>query len=209
MEYLDIYDEDGNHLGHESRDVVHRDALWHNTVHCWLYDKEGNIYFQIRKDEQKLYTTASGHVKAGETIKEAFGREVKEEIGININYDKAIFVNVYKFIMDKNKNDGTLFRDRAFSNIYVCVFDGENNNFLFDDNELSGLVKINAKETLNVLKNEKGKINATIIQSENNGIVEHEKQIEFNDFLVNYGETAISKYGDALRKVIELTSINN
>ena len=111
--------------------------------------------------------------------------------------------------MDKNKNDGTLFRDRAFSNIYVCVFDGENNNFSFDDNELSGLVKINAKETLNILKNEKGKLNATIIQSENNGIVEHEKQIEFNDFLVNYGETAISKYGDALRKVIELTSINN
>lgn len=209
MEYLDIYDEDGNHLGKESRDVVHRDALWHNTVHCWLYDKEGNIYFQIRKDEQKLYTTASGHVKAGETIKEAFGREVKEEIGTNINYDKAVFVNIYKFIMDKKKKDGALFRDRAFSNVYVCIFDEENNNFSFDDNEISGLVKINAKETLNLLKNENGKINATIIQSENNSIIEHEKQIEFNDFLVNYGETAVGKYGDVLKKVIELTSINN
>lgn len=209
MEYLDIYDEDGNYLGKESRDVVHRDALWHNTVHCWLYDKEGNIYFQIRKDEQKLYTTASGHVKVGETIKEAFGREVKEEIGININYDKAVFVNIYKFIMDKKKTDGTLFRDRAFSNIYVCVFDEEDNNFSFDENEVSGLVKINAKKTLNLLKNEKGEINATIIQSENNSIIEHEKQIEFNDFLVNSGETAIGKYGDVLKKIIELTNVNN
>lgn len=209
MEYLDIYDEDGNYLGKESRDVVHRDALWHNTVHCWLYDKEGNIYFQIRKDEQKLYTTASGHVKVWETIKEAFGREVKEEIGININYDKAVFVNIYKFIMDKKKTDGTLFRDRAFSNIYVCVFDEEDNNFSFDENEVSGLVKINAKKTLNLLKNEKGEINATIIQSENNSIIEHEKQIEFNDFLVNSGETAIGKYGDVLKKIIELTNVNN
>lgn len=111
--------------------------------------------------------------------------------------------------MDKKKKDGTLFRDRAFSNVYVCIFDEENNNFSFDDNEISGLVKINAKKTLNLLKNEKGKINATIIQSENNSIIEHEKQIEFNDFLVNYGETAVGKYGDVLKKVIELTSINN
>ncbi len=209
MEYLDIYDEKGNYLGKEDRNIVHRDALWHNTVHCWLYDKDGNIYFQIRKDEQKLYTTASGHVKAGETIKEAFGREVEEEIGINIDYDKAIFVNIYKFIMDKKKNDGTLFRDRAFSNVYVCIFDGKNSNFSFDENEVSGLVKIDAKKTLNLLKNGNGTINATVIQKENNNITEQEKQISFNDFLVNAGETAINKYGDVLKKIIELTNINN
>ena len=73
MEYLDIYDEEKKFLGTEERNIVHRDALWHNTVHCWLYDIEGNVYFQIRKEEEKLYTTASGHVLAGETIKEAFG----------------------------------------------------------------------------------------------------------------------------------------
>lgn len=209
MEYLDIYDEKETYLGREDRDVVHRDALWHNTVHCWLYDKDGNIYFQIRKDEQKLYTTASGHVKAGETIKEAFGREVEEEIGINIDYDKAVFVNIYRFVMDKNKNDGTLFRDRAFSNVYVCIFDEENNKFSFDENEVSGLVKINAKETLKILKNEKGKMNATIIQRENNNIISKEKQIDFTDFLVNSGETAIGKYGDVLKKIVELTDANN
>lgn len=117
MEYLDIYDENSNYLGKEDRNVVHRDALWHKTVHCWLYDKEGNVYFQIRKDEQKLYTTASGHIKAGETIKEGFGREIEEEIGIKVDYDKAEFVNIYKFIMDKKKEDGSVFRDRAFSNV--------------------------------------------------------------------------------------------
>lgn len=121
MEYLDIYDENGKYLGKEDRNTVHRDALWHNTVHCWLYDKKGNIYFQIRKDEQKLYTTSSGHVKACETIKEGFGREIEEEIGIKVDYDKAEFVNVYKFIMDKEEKDGIIFKDRAFQ-IYMFVF---------------------------------------------------------------------------------------
>lgn len=62
---------------------------------------------------------------------------------------------------------------------------------------------------MKILKNEKGKTNATIIQKENNNIVVKEKQIEFNDFLVNSGETAIGKYGDVLKKIIKLTNVNN
>ena len=158
MEYLDIYDEEGNYIGKEDRNIVHRDALWHNTVHCWLYDREGNIYFQIRKDEQKLYTTASGHVKAGETIKEGFGREIEEEIGIKLDYDKAEFVNIYKFIMDKKKEDGSIFKDRAFSNVYICIFNGNYDEFNYDESEVSGLVKVNAQQTLELLKKETGKV---------------------------------------------------
>lgn len=206
MEYLDIYDENGNYIGKEDRNIVHKEALWHNTVHCWLYDKAGNVYFQIRKDEQKLYTTASGHVKAGETIKEGFGREIEEEIGIKVDYDKAEFVNIYKFIMDKEKKDGSVFRDRAFSNVYVCIFDGKYNEFNFDDSELNGLVKVSAKDTLKLLKNETGKIDAVIITKENGDNVTRQQKIEFEKFLVNKGETAIGKYGDVLNKVIELTT---
>lgn len=205
MEYLDIYDEEKNFLGKEERSIVHRDALWHNTVHCWLYDKEGNIYFQIRKEEQKLYTTSSGHVLAGETIKEAFGREIKEEIGCYIDYEKSEFVNIYKFIMDKIKKDGTIFRDRAFSNVYVCDFEGDINDFHFNEDEVLGLVKLNAIETLKILESEKGYITGTKIiknKAHNQAMVE---KINFEDFLVNKGETAITKYGDVIKKVIELT----
>lgn len=206
MEYLDIYDENGNYIGKEDRTIVHRDALWHKTVHCWLYDKKGNIYFQIRKDEQKLYTTASGHIKTGETIKEGFGREIEEEIGIKVNYDKAELVNTYRFIMDKEKEDGSIFKDRAFSNVYVCIFDGDYNEFSFDDNELSGLVKVNATQTLELLKKENGKIEAEIITKKNNKNIIKKDKISFEKFLVNKGETAIDKYGDVLNKVIKLTT---
>lgn len=206
MEYLDIYEENGTYIGKEDRNIVHSDALWHNTVHCWLYDKEGNVYFQIRKDAQKLYTTASGHVKAGETIKEGFGREIEEEIGIKVDYDKAEFVNVYKFIMDKEKEDGSIFKDRAFSNVYVCLFNGKEDEFNFDDNEVSGLAKVNARQTLELLKKATGELEAIMIVKENGSNVLRKQTTPFEKFLVNKGETAIGKYGDVLNKVIELTS---
>ena len=76
MEHLDIYDEYMNKIGTEKRDIVHQNGLWHKTVHCWIYDDIGNVYFQIRADSGKLYTTASGHVLAGETVRDAFHREV-------------------------------------------------------------------------------------------------------------------------------------
>lgn len=49
IEYLDIYDENGNLLGKENRDIVHKNALWHKTVHCWLYDNDGcSLHNSIR-----------------------------------------------------------------------------------------------------------------------------------------------------------------
>jgi len=96
MEYLDIYDEFGKYIGKELRDVVHEKALWHKTVHCWLYDKAGNVFFQIRKDRGTLYTTASGHLQAGETIADGFHREIKEELGIDIEENELIYTGMQK-----------------------------------------------------------------------------------------------------------------
>lgn len=203
MEKLDIYDEKGKHIGIEDRNVVHTKALWHNTVHCWLYDNRG-IYFQIRKDEGKIYTTASGHVLAGETIKEGFGREVKEEIGICVDYDKAVLVNIVKFVMDKTEKDGSIFRDRAFANVYICAFDGDYEKFDYDENEVSGLVRVDVSETLELLAKGTGEIDGTVFIKKNGKIVAEEKKISFSDFLVNEGETALEKYGDVLRKIVEL-----
>lgn len=198
MELLDIYDEKGNHIGTEDRKVVHQKALWHKTVHCWLYDKYGNVYFQIRKDEKKFYTTASGHVSAGETLNEAFGREIKEEIGIDIDYEKAELIEVVNFKLDKEKKDGSMFRDRAFANIFAYEIN-EPVKFNLDPNEVIGIVKVSANEALNLFKKENGKINADIINL-NNTITK--RLVDFNEFLVNKGETAIEKYGKVLEFVI-------
>jgi len=206
MEYLDIYDEQGNHLGIEDRSIVHRDALWHKTVHCWLYDRKGNIFFQIRQEEQKLYTTASGHLQAGETISSGFAREIQEEIGITIDASDAELVSVVPFVMDRQNKDGSWFRDRAFANVYVDLYEGDYQDFCFDPKEVSGLVLVPAIDTLKVLEQESGSILGKVLCYHDDKIEMKEKQIFFEDFLVNPHETAIGKYGDILKKVISLTT---
>ena len=203
MEYLDIYDEQGTFLGTEERGVVHTKGLWHKTVHCWLYDKEGNIFFQRRADRGTLYTTSSGHLSAGESVTEAFQREIKEEIGLDIDASDATHVNVVPFQMDRIKEDGSVFKDRAFANVYVDLYEGDYKDFHMDESEVSGIVIVNAKDALELFQKEEGTLLGKEI-SVNNEVTERE--IRLTEFLVNDGETFIEKYGDVLRKVIELTS---
>lgn len=205
MEYLDYYDKEGNYLGFKSRDEVHKEGLWHKTIHCWLYDKYGNIYFQIRKDSNTFYTTASGHVLKGETIKDAFKREIKEEIGIDIDSKDATLVGIVPWKMDKVMKDGSIFKDRAWANAYVNLFEDDINKFNFDSNEVLGLVKVNAKDALLLFEKESRYIPALIIKQENNKIITENKSVNFSGFLVNEHETAYEKYSDVLKKVIQLT----
>ncbi len=209
MEYLDIYDELGNFIGTESREKVHKEGLWHKTVHCWLYDKEGNVYFQIRKDRKTLYTTASGHVQAGETVEEAFTREIKEEIGISLEKENVVFVKINPFTMDRIKKDGTLFKDRAFANVYLSQWKGSFSSFSFDTEELDGLAKVKAKETLELFRGSRQKIKGACIVTKENKNVEEEKEFIVSDFLLNEGETLLEKYGFVLEKIIELVGDKN
>ena len=204
MEYLAYYNESGDYLGNQTRDFIHENGLWHKTIHCWLYDKEGNVFFQIRQDSKKLYTTASGHILAGETLKKGFAREIFEETGLHINVEDAQIIEMCVWKMDNQKN-GKLLKDRAFANVYSCEFNGNMNKFNLDTSELFGIVKVNAETTLNLLKKENGEIPCQILTYENNQKIVKNSNVSFEDFLVNPGEIALIKYGRVLQSIINQT----
>ena len=204
MEYLDIYNENGEHLGKEERGIVHKNGLWHKTVHCWLFDAEGYVYFQIRHEEKTLYTTASGHIMAGESVEQGFAREIREEIGYAVSYTNAIHLETFKFYLDKIKADGTEFHDRVFANIYACEFDGDISKFDYDPNELDGLVKVKAEDALRLFEKEQGQIDGFEIKKQDGKMVMQKKAVDFSEFLVNKGETAIGKYGNVLKGIIKI-----
>lgn len=202
QEYLDYYDEEGNFLGTTTRDEVHEKGLWHNTVHCWLYTNEGKIMFQIRANRGTFYTTASGHVDAGETIQEAFYREIKEEIGLELDTTNATFVDIIPWKMDKIK-DGKEWHDRAKANVYINLYDGDFTDFKFDENEVSGIGIVSAQETLDLFNDKIEFIEATIIENEK----KYTKKVNKDDFLCNAHETLLGKYGDIINKVLEVNKI--
>lgn len=197
MEYLDIYDEYMNQIGQEPRDTVHQNGLWHKTIHCWMYDDMGNVYFQIRADSNKLYTTASGHVLAGETVRDAFKREIREEIGVDTDVENAMPIDIVFWRQDKPEKN---WHDRAFAHIYMNKLSHSFTEFHFQESEVSGLVRINARECLDLLMGKKNVIRATkITQNDETGV-----DITIQDFLTAPDEVAIVKYGFVLQSVIQI-----
>ena len=134
---------------------------------------------------------------------EAFQREIKEEIGLDIDASDATKVGVVPFQMDRVKEDGSIFKDRAFANVYVDLYEGNYEDFHMDENEVSGIVIVSAKDALDLFQKESGSIFGREISLDNTMI---ERDISFSEFLVNDGETALEKYGDVLKKIVELTS---
>jgi len=196
MEYLDTYDEYMNKIGSESRDIVHQKGLWHKTVHCWMYDDAGNVYFQIRADSGKLYTTASGHVLKEENVSNAFKREIREEIGIDTDVSKAIPLEIVFWRQDKPYKN---WFDRAFAHIYINKLPSDVINFHFKQDEVTGLVRVNARDCLDLLLGKKTVITATKITAD--GLTETD--ITKEDFLTAENETAAVKYGFVLQSIIQ------
>jgi isopentenyldiphosphate isomerase len=87
-EIFDIVDIQGNIIGRATRGEVHGNpALIHQTVHCLVFNSQGELYLQKRalhKDVQpgKWDTSVGGHVNLGESMAEAIRRETEEELGI-------------------------------------------------------------------------------------------------------------------------------
>lgn len=197
IELLDFYDTGcENLLGTDTRENIHKLGLWHKTVHCWLYDKSGNIYFQRRGDLNKLYTTASGHIQSGENVAMAFEREIYEEIGIHIDTSNLSLISktVWQFSSPKKT-------DNVVAN--VCISEiPQNTKFNIDNNEVIGIVCINTKQCIDLM-NYKRK---TISGIEFTNTSYQEKTFNLDDFLVMPDEIPLIKYGAILQAILKKIS---
>lgn len=199
MENLDIYDEYMNKIGMESRQTAHERGLWHKTVHCWMYDDDGNVYFQERADSGKLYTTASGHVSAGETVRDAFRREIMEEIGVDTDASNATPLQIVFWRQDK---DAKNWHDRAFAHVYMNKLPADFTDFNFQPDEVVAVVRARAKDCMDLLMEKVPEIIATkITQNCANSVT-----ISVADFLTGPDETAIVKYGHILQSIMQITN---
>ena len=89
-EKFDVLNELGEFTGKiATREECHKNGLWHRAVYAFIIDNKGNILLQKRSSNKKLWpnmwdVTVGGHVDAGEFGRQALIREVKEELGVEI-----------------------------------------------------------------------------------------------------------------------------
>ena len=174
------------------RSIIHKLGLFHKTSHVWLYDEEGYIYFQVRADANKLYTTASGHVLAGEIPTHTAMRETAEELGFKIDEDKLELIEV-----DRWEYDTETKHDHAFAHIYLYKIPKDYTNFSINLTEVSDIIKLKAKELLGYLLG---------LPFECEQFDVHNKKLKHNkDLLLMEGEISILKYGRILNAVVKRT----
>lgn len=88
-EIFDVVNERDEVIGQATRAEVHRLGLKHRAVHVLVFNRSGQVFLQKRsmsKDRQPgLWdSSASGHLDTGESYDACAVRELREEIGLNL-----------------------------------------------------------------------------------------------------------------------------
>lgn len=124
MELIDILDQFGNKTGQiKDKDKAHLDGDWHAVSKIWLLNKRGELLIQQRSANKKVKPLkwtffTGGHISAGENPDDAAIRELKEEIGLDI--DRAKLKLIKTINMDYQIANG---REREVTFEYLVVED--------------------------------------------------------------------------------------
>lgn len=118
-EFFDVLTEEGEFTNRvESRKKCHKEGLWHKAVALFIMNSKNQVLLQKRSANKRMWPnlwdiTAGGHVLAGEFGFQSIIREIKEEIGIDVDKKDILFigastsinVNKEKDILNKHFNE--------------------------------------------------------------------------------------------------------
>ena len=128
-EWFDIVDEDNRVVDRATREECHNGSkILHPVVHIHIFKGE-KLLLQKRKRTKKIQpgkwdTSVGGHIQSGEALEHAIKREALEELGINLDMKKLIYLDRYVFESDIEK-------ELVFS--YVYHYDG---SIIFQESEI-------------------------------------------------------------------------
>ena len=88
-EIFDVVDETDRVLSQASRHEVHRNGWRHRAVHIFIFNRAGELFLQKRSRWKDVHpgcwdSSAAGHLNAGEDYEETAIREVREEMGVEV-----------------------------------------------------------------------------------------------------------------------------
>lgn len=141
-EFLNTVDENDVVTGSKSRSEIHQFGLLHREVHIWLFDKDGNVFFQksaAHKSSAGLMDASiGGHVDKGEDYLTAAVRETKEESGLVVSKSELVLLTKIKGTSEHKKKETINNFTRA---IYIYKNPVSGNEIKADFKETDGFHK--------------------------------------------------------------------
>ena len=151
-EYIDIVTSKGEPTGKTAlKSDAHKKGWYHNTIHVWLYTKEGEVLLQQRSHKKKIHpllwdVSAAGHIDAGESFIEAALRETYEEIGLQLRAKDLEKIGTFLH----ETNYGTI-QDNEFHQVFIAELTTELNQLKPQEDEVEALKLMSFEEFENLL----------------------------------------------------------
>ena len=152
-ELIDCLDEFGNKTGKiKTKSEIKRDGDYHKVI-AVLIVNDDNILIHQRSKNKKVYPNlwslfVRGHVQAGEDSLDAALREIKEEIGIDV--DKSELEFLYTLKEEAKKKD---YIENMFYDTFLLRKKIDLKDITIQKEEVDDIKYINIDEVYNLIKN--------------------------------------------------------
>jgi isopentenyldiphosphate isomerase len=148
-----VVDKNDEPAGVERRDYIQQNGLWHRIIGVWIIDTDGNMLVQRRQlgrglDDNKLDSSASGHVDPKEDYEEAARREVSEELGVHLGEDQL--ESIAHFRTQNTAQNKLLNR---FTKVFVARVERKAIKLSVDEKELGGVEWLSSDEVADLVTN--------------------------------------------------------
>lgn len=140
-EYLDIWNSKGKPTGKTClKDEAHQKGWFHPTVHVWFYTTTPALLLQKRSLTKQTFpgfwdVSVAGHVSAGESILEGALREVKEEIGLDIESKYLKLIDIRK---NTNRFENGII-DSEFQHVFLVKLVTDVSHLCIQDSEVDAV----------------------------------------------------------------------
>jgi len=123
MEIWDLYDRNRNIIGEHVRGEELPENGYHLVVHIWIKNSKGQYLIAQRAKDRRsnplMWECQCGSVLKSETSQHGALREVKEEVGVDLDPDKGnvVFSHIRDYVSGKKFND--------ILDVWLFEYDGE------------------------------------------------------------------------------------
>lgn len=157
-EFLNLIDDKARITADSKpRSLVHRDGELHPTVHIWMIKRRDMgvfVLLQKRAHEKQINpdcydVSAAGHVTQGEEFRHTALKEVREELGLDIDRSKLKFIGLKRACYSKGD-----INDNELVAVYICREDINIEDLTLQSSEVSEVCWAEIDELLSIMKYE-------------------------------------------------------
>lgn len=161
MEYLDVVDENGVPTGKiVTRQEAHKEGYLHHTAHVWIVrHRHGIVQILLQKrckDKDSFPEcfdiSSAGHIPAGEDYIPSAIRELKEELGLNVEPGELRDCGLHRYDID-DVFHGEPFKDRQISRVFLLWRDMDESEFALQKEEIESVLWIDFVACLDMVRN--------------------------------------------------------